>query len=353
MNSWTDEQAQKAVRRFLNGEDSKRYQSIYKDGASADEEIFLKDADRRTGTATGKAKDWWQRLQNAPALGKPERLALAEPFAQLGCSVDDLYRNLPAAESPDALLAAWRKIKDPNAIEGITNTAGWSDVKKKKYLEEVRKAIDWDNTTGSARKWWEAFENENHHQVSLVVRLAEELKLRKASITEFFLAYVYSNTDNIQANLHYLEYTRLKKKDKEREKSAAANPVETSGKKTEDESTWPATPGVPDTTGWSAGQIKERRGEVLEALDWANTTGSARKWWEEFQKENESRPAWVLRLMEELKLRKATITEFYLAYVYSNTDNIQAVLKYLDYTRLKKEEELQKKVQGATNPGGS
>jgi len=37
MNSWTDEQAQKAVRRFLNGEDSKRYQSIYKDGASADE----------------------------------------------------------------------------------------------------------------------------------------------------------------------------------------------------------------------------------------------------------------------------------------------------------------------------
>jgi hypothetical protein len=42
-------------------------------------------------------------------------------------------------------------------------------------------------------------------------RLAQELKLRQSSITEFFLAYVYSNTDNIQANLHYLDYLRLKK----------------------------------------------------------------------------------------------------------------------------------------------
>jgi hypothetical protein len=37
------------------------------------------------------------------------------------------------------------------------------------------------------------------------------LKLRNATIAEFFLAYVYSNTDNIQANLHYLDYSRLKR----------------------------------------------------------------------------------------------------------------------------------------------
>ena len=42
-------------------------------------------------------------------------------------------------------------------------------------------------------------------------------------------------------------------------------------------------------------------------------------------------------------VRKATITEFFLAYVYSNTDNIQANLSYLDYTRLKKEEERKKR----------
>ena len=35
---------------------------------------------------------------------------------------------------------------------------------------------------------------------------------------EFFLSYVYSNTDNIQANLHYLDYARLKKRDEKRKK---------------------------------------------------------------------------------------------------------------------------------------
>jgi hypothetical protein len=53
---------------------------------------------------------------------------------------------------------------------------------------------------------------------ALVFRLAEELRNRKATIAEFFLAYVYSNTDNIQANLHYLDYTRLKNAPEKREK---------------------------------------------------------------------------------------------------------------------------------------
>ena len=51
---------------------------------------------------------------------------------------------------------------------------------------------------------------------ALVLRLAEELFNRQATITEFFLAYVYSNTDNIQANLHYLDYTRLKKEEEKK-----------------------------------------------------------------------------------------------------------------------------------------
>jgi hypothetical protein len=72
-----------------------------------------------------------------------------------------------------------------------------------------------------------------------------------------------------------------------------------------------------------------------DRLDWANTTGSARRWWEAFKKENAGRPGLVLRLAEELANRKATLTEFFLACVYSNTDNIQANLLYLDYTRLK------------------
>lgn len=52
------------------------------------------------------------------------------------------------------------------------------------------------------------------------MRLAEELLNRKCTITDFFRAYVYSNTDNIQANLSYLDYTRLKKAEEEKKKQA-------------------------------------------------------------------------------------------------------------------------------------
>lgn len=110
-----------------------------------------------------------------------------------------------------------------NALpNGITNTTGWSDAQVTQKLEEVKKTLDWENTTGSARKWWEAFESENKTRMPLVLRLAEELQVRKATITEFFLAYVYSNTDNIQANLSYLDYTRLKKEEEKKKKEAAA-----------------------------------------------------------------------------------------------------------------------------------
>ncbi len=115
---------------------------------------------------------------------------------------------------------------------GISDTRGWSQEQVSTKLEEVRKQLDWDNTTGSARKWWEAFETENKHRLALVLRLAEELLNRKATITEFFLAYVYSNTDNIQANLCYLDYTRLKKEEEKKKKEAAAKAREAQGSST-------------------------------------------------------------------------------------------------------------------------
>lgn len=126
---------------------------------------------------------------------------------------------------PSAAAAAQQNAGAPQANglpPGITDTRGWTDDKVIEKLNETKKKLDWDNTTGSARKWWEAFENENKHRMALVLRLAEELANRKATITEFFLAYVYSNTDNIQANLSYLDYTRLKKEEERRKKEAAA-----------------------------------------------------------------------------------------------------------------------------------
>ena len=131
--------------------------------------------------------------------------------------IDDDMPDAAAAPMDPAAAAAYGATPP-----GITNTKGWAEDKVKELLEETKKKLDWQNTTGSAKKWWEAFENENQHRMALVLRLAEELSIRKATITEFFLAYVYSNTDNIQANLHYLDYTRLKKEEERKRKEAAA-----------------------------------------------------------------------------------------------------------------------------------
>lgn len=96
---------------------------------------------------------------------------------------------------------------------GVADTGKWTQEEIKNEIERIKRdSLDWEGTAGSARKWWEAFEKENESRPALIFRLCEELRNRKASISEFFLAYVYSNTDNIQANLHYLDYTRLKKR---------------------------------------------------------------------------------------------------------------------------------------------
>lgn len=94
----------------------------------------------------------------------------------------------------------------------ISDPRGWTEEKIWNRVESLkRKSLGWEETKGSARKWWQTFEEENRHRPPLVLRLVEELANRKATISEFFLSFVYSNTDNVQANLHYLDYSRLKK----------------------------------------------------------------------------------------------------------------------------------------------
>ena len=102
----------------------------------------------------------------------------------------------------------------PPAADGqFTDTRHMKKADIRVRLEEVKRSLDWAGTNDSARRWWQLFEEENKHRIALVLRLAEELANRKATITEFFLAYVYSNTDNTQANLHYLDYTRLRREE--------------------------------------------------------------------------------------------------------------------------------------------
>lgn len=125
-------------------------------------------------------------------------------IATWGCEAPDLA---PSSRPP---LSTVRRNLSPAVT--ISNTSDWTEEQVAKRLKQVKEeSLGWLETKGSAEKWWLAFESENSTRTKLVVRLAEEIAMRNATITEFFVAYLYSNVDNIQANLDYLDYTRRRK----------------------------------------------------------------------------------------------------------------------------------------------
>jgi ATP-dependent Clp protease ATP-binding subunit ClpX len=87
----------------------------------------------------------------------------------------------------------------------FTDTTGWTDKRIRDHIESVKQNyLDWEGAIPNAVKWWNAFEFDNEEKPNLILRLAEELKNRNATINDFFLAYLYSKCDGIRANLHYL-----------------------------------------------------------------------------------------------------------------------------------------------------
>ena len=346
MRNFTPKDAKAAARRFLVDSDGRRYRSIHARSVKEDRAVFLRDNEKRVGSARPQARQLWRMITNFQGSTELDRLALAEPFAQRNCSLDEVYQQLLKENASGRIVSLWRRT---SGREGITDTAGWGEAEIRAQIVTTRDSLGWDDITDSARKWWEAFERENAHRPVPVLRLLEELKLRKATIKEFYLAYVYSNVDSIPAILHYLDYTRIKKQS-EKESREEGSGGGSQGLKRITSNLWPIQSGVSDTTDWTSEQIKQKIDEVRRVIDFANVTENARIMWEAFEKNNEHSPATVLRLMEELKLRKATIAEFHLAYRYANTQNPQAVMCYLDYTRLKREEE--EKKRGAAQGSG-
>lgn len=136
------------------------------------------------------------------------------------------------------------------------------------------------------------------------------------------------------------EFQLIERRDLELRKDALAGLPSLSKPGTDDLGRREIEPGITDTCGWSDEQVWARVGKLKsEKLDWDNTRGKARKWWTTFEEDNKYRSRVVLRLVEELAKRDATISELFIAYSDSNTENIQATLYYLDYLRLKRAEE--------------
>ena len=127
---------------------------------------------------------------------------------------------------PEAITAEDRDKKESEQKQQPVKAAASNPKGVTQLLDALEKIkaehLDWENTTGDAKKWWVAFEEANKTRVALVLKVAQEIKKRGATITDFFLAYVYSNTDNIEATLAYLDYTMHMKSSKEGKKKATA-----------------------------------------------------------------------------------------------------------------------------------
>jgi ATP-dependent Clp protease ATP-binding subunit ClpX len=90
------------------------------------------------------------------------------------------------------------------------------------YIEQALEKVGWKDARETARRWWKAFMEENEHQPSLVLSLLEKLIVRKVTMEQFYDAYVYSFTEDIQAVLHFLDYRLAKQQFEDRKRAAAA-----------------------------------------------------------------------------------------------------------------------------------
>jgi len=205
--------------------------------------------------------------------------------------------------------------------------------------------------------------------MGLVVTLGHEIKKRDATITEFFLAYLYSNSDNIEENLAYLETMKEREAEEKANESEESSDSETepvhSQAQVEDEASRralegfltgeqqqpPATqiqaeqpapapqnvapqqsvaetaPAEAADNGWE--EIIHRLEGIKAELGWAQTVGVAREWWEEFEEQNANRLPLVIALAEEIRRKGGTIKEFFLAYLESGTESIDQNLIYM------------------------
>lgn len=247
-----------------------------------------------------------------------------------------------AAHNADAQggvsLSLWTRVGQADVAAEVSD-------RTRRRMSALRQTLAYGETSGSARQWWDLFEKENALKQSLVIMLMKELANRKATIQEFFLAYVYSSTDNILGNLHYMDFTRIRK---DYDKALKADPLRVDPF---------AKLATEVYQGREPATADQKASELLKGVQvpgWASATPEAKQWWTRVTQETSERPAVLLKLIEEIQKRKATLDELFLAAAYSDTDDARAHLYFLDYSRLRDEEANKKRAAaGAPQKTGS
>lgn len=304
---------------------------------------FLDDHKRRIAVdADPHAKRWWDQLeQRRPP---EEMLILAECVLRMPAELSEVVQeislgtNMGLAYAFDALLM--RRAIEHFESRSISKTEGWNSVEILLRLQDVKFQLGWSAAGSDAREFWDRLERENEHRLARVLRLAEELARRQSSIEEYHKAYLLSHTDDIQANLAYLDYERHRTEPWD---AAGPWPDDSAGQRWAYET---VRPEFTDVDALSADQISGRLEILLRRIGRRDLDEEHEEWW--LALEQRVAPAVLLRLGEEIDERRLQLDQrvpilnhLRTAQIDGDTENMVAALAYLDFTILKRAKDWQ------------
>jgi tetratricopeptide (TPR) repeat protein len=291
---------------------------------------FLDDRKRRIAVdGEWKAHQWWDQLeQRRPA---SDMLILAECVLRMPAKLAEVVDEISVG-NPRGLAYAFAALQTRRAIDSVTTkalskTEGWSAIEILLRLQDVKLQLGWTSAATHTREFWDRLERQNEHRLGRLLQLAEELARRNATIDRYYEAFVASYTENIDANLAYLDYLLY-----------AAVPWDHTQPwpKTEATERWAyesARPTYSDATGLTEKQLSGRLELLLNRVGWDPANESLKTWWDTLAAS--MRLDTRLRLVEELDGRRASLQQLKTAIEDGETGNLIAALAYMDFTILK------------------
>lgn len=185
------------VAHFLSSEQAKRvaltfeFHSLDKMGITA----FLADDKRRIAwDASPVAKAWWERIEGAcPPLAM---LVLAESVFLAGSRLQELVDAI-ATGTPRGIEYAFAALRLKRAIAEVTidmisDTESWTEVQIFLRLEDVKQKLGWRDASKGARELWTSLERDESHRLAYVLRIAEELAIRRATVEDYHRGFLFT-----------------------------------------------------------------------------------------------------------------------------------------------------------------
>jgi hypothetical protein len=135
---------------------------------------------------------------------------------------------LDAHAKTEADLARQSHGSAPAGPLAFTDTRGWTEERIERQIEIQKvRCLGWRQTPATARFWWLSLEHYFEHQSALILRFVEELRNRKSTIYEAYLAYTEASTYDLYALLLYIDFARAKRQAEQRKpESAPQDPLD-------------------------------------------------------------------------------------------------------------------------------